>query len=296
MERFAQVLDDFNGLQAEIDELEFVDIDAEAAGRELFEREFFALLGKGKQFLSETEESASTRSGSGSGSVKSGGSTRPVVRLGATATLPDASQIPRVSETLPNRVFSEVKLPEMNLNVFDGDLETWPEFRDTFEALINNRASLSDIEKFHYLRSYIARSVYETIGSLDYTSENYRFAWEAICKRYNNATDLTQHHLEKLFAMEKLESATAVGIRRILDSVTNRLKALKTIGEPTEHWDTFVVFLMLSKLDDETCVRWQESLRNHKPTKTSVSNINYASTTPSALHYAAAHTRKANTS
>ncbi|XP_069355024.1 uncharacterized protein [Maniola hyperantus] len=46
-----------------------------------------------------------------------------------------------------------VRLPKINLPHFDGDYQHWLEFRDTYLSLIHNNNSISDINKFHYLRA-----------------------------------------------------------------------------------------------------------------------------------------------
>lgn len=50
-------------------------------------------------------------------------------------------------------VQSVVRLPQIELPMFDGELDNWIPFRDAFKSLIHNNNSLSAVDKFHYLNS-----------------------------------------------------------------------------------------------------------------------------------------------
>ncbi|XP_074041972.1 uncharacterized protein [Leptinotarsa decemlineata] len=239
LERISRLIEDYDKVQSEIESLNSVDTIVEENERESFETNFFACVGKAKRYLASVSAGGEEQDETHSRKSYASGH----------APLPDGINKLEIRET---------RLPEITLKIFDGSLDSWPEFRDTFESIIHSRTNISDIEKFHHLRRHLTEEVYEHIGSLDYSSENYKYAWQAICKRYNESTDLTQHHLERLFELEKIEIATSTGIRKVVDATNNRLKALSTLGEHTEHWGTFIIFMTLSKLDDDTSARWQE--------------------------------------
>ena len=46
---------------------------------------------------------------------------------------------------------SHIKLPTTALPTFAGDTCSWLHFRDTFETLVVNNVSLSNVQRFHYL-------------------------------------------------------------------------------------------------------------------------------------------------
>lgn len=50
-----------------------------------------------------------------------------------------------------------VKLPTIRLPLFSGQYNEWLEFRDSFKALINENISLTDIQRFYYLRSALQK-------------------------------------------------------------------------------------------------------------------------------------------
>ena len=59
----------------------------------------------------------------------------------------------------PSSVSSNVKLPGLTLQPFDGELTMWTPFWDSFKAAVHDNRALSDIDKFNYLRGLLQRSL-----------------------------------------------------------------------------------------------------------------------------------------
>ncbi|KAJ8934811.1 hypothetical protein NQ318_010225 [Aromia moschata] len=45
--------------------------------------------------------------------------------------------------------------------------------------------------------------------------------------------------------------------KNLFDNVTKHLRSLKALGEPTEHWDTLIIHIITSKLDNTTRREWE---------------------------------------
>ena len=56
------------------------------------------------------------------------------------------------SSTTSNDV--RVELPELRISVFQGDITSWQGFWYQFEAAVHSNTSISDIDKFQYLKSF----------------------------------------------------------------------------------------------------------------------------------------------
>ena len=61
-------------------------------------------------------------------------------------------------------VGSRAKLPKLTLRHFNGDMTQWSTFWDSFESAVHKNKSLSNIDKFNYLRSVLERSAKEAIA------------------------------------------------------------------------------------------------------------------------------------
>lgn len=149
-----------------------------------------------------------------------------------------------------------VKLPTITMPTFDGSYERWLEFRDTFSSLVHNCKDISNIQKFHYLKSSLKGSAELVIHSIEFSSENYLVAWDLLLNRYNNCGLLIDHHIKSLLNLTALSKESPVQLRNLIDTVMKNMRALKVLGEPTEHWDSIIINIMVSKLDKTTDREW----------------------------------------
>ncbi|XP_073952157.1 uncharacterized protein [Choristoneura fumiferana] len=151
-----------------------------------------------------------------------------------------------------------VKLPQIQLPTFDGNYSKWLEFRDTYLSIVHNNGSLNEINKFHYLRTSLEGSAAIVIKSLEISAANYAVAWKLLCDRYDNKRQLIHNHLQALFHMESLTRESDKALRHLIDHVAKNLRALESLGEQVDGWDTLIVFLGSSKLDPITLRKWEE--------------------------------------
>ena len=80
-----------------------------------------------------------------------------------------------------------VKIPKIVLRKFSGDPLDWKSFKETFEAAVHgsvsNISSISNIEKFTYLKTYLDKSTLQAIEGFPLTNENYTAAWQLLDER-----------------------------------------------------------------------------------------------------------------
>lgn len=172
--------------------------------------------------------------------------------------IPQSVEGRRDSSVCSHKDNLNVKLPIIKLPSFDGNYFMWLEFRDTFESLIHNNGTIPDINKFHYLRSSLEGSAALVIKSIEFTSQNYEVAWDLLCQRYNNKKILINNHLKALFKIETVAKESHRSIRYLIDIVTKNLRALETLGQPVDQWDTLIIYLVSTKLDTVTSSKWEE--------------------------------------
>lgn len=155
-----------------------------------------------------------------------------------------------------------LKLPQIQIAKFDGAYFRWLEFRDTFESLIHNNTRITSIQKFHYLISYLEGDAARIISNLEVSSANYCEAWNLLYSRYNNKRVLINHHLSSLFNIKPLPRESERSLRFLVDQVTKNLRALASLGQPTDKWDVLIIFMLSSKLDSNTLMKWEEYRNN----------------------------------
>lgn len=99
------------------------------------------------------------------------------------------------------------------------------------------------MNKYHYLRSALEGSTSVVIKSIEFTSKNYKNAWDLLCERYDNTNILVNNHM-KAFNIDTLTRESHRSIRFLIDHVTKNLRALNTLGRPTDSWEDFVIYLV----------------------------------------------------
>ncbi|CAH2102287.1 unnamed protein product [Euphydryas editha] len=153
---------------------------------------------------------------------------------------------------------SSIKLPQIKLPSFDGSYDQWLEFKNSYVSMIHMRSDLDAIQKFHYLRSSLSGSAYQVISALEFTALNYSHAWALLENRFNNERLLVHNRVIKaLFTVPGMNKESPKQIRTLIDTVLRNLRALKTLNEPTDHWDTLIIYLIASKLDVCTEKEWE---------------------------------------
>ncbi|XP_063529014.1 uncharacterized protein LOC134750023 isoform X4 [Cydia strobilella] len=228
LEQLPKLYNDFSEIQDRIETLcsDEGDIEAHEAERMSFEDTFYRLSAKGKL----------------------------LAKVDTDSTPNDHSP-----QAPPQQPFGEsIKYPEISLPSFDGDLTQWLQFRDTFDALVN-QASLAPIVKYKYLRSCLQDGALEVISSLDFSEDAYMLAWQMLCERYNNPKRLVTNHMRALFDVEPVPS-TPSGLRGLCDNISKHLRSLRSLNVPTENWDLAIIHMLVKKLDSRLQSKWENSV------------------------------------
>ena len=97
-----------------------------------------------------------------------------------------------------------VKLPKIVLRKFSGDPLDWKSFKETFEAAVYSSDSISNIEKFTYLKTYLDKSALQEIEGFPLTNANYASAWQLLDERYGNEQLIISCHMNNLIKLDPI--------------------------------------------------------------------------------------------
>ncbi|XP_018056578.1 PREDICTED: uncharacterized protein LOC108692704 [Atta colombica] len=131
--------------------------------------------------------------------------------------------------------------------------DEWFPFFNTFNSVIHSNTSLSNTQRFQYLRASLTGDASAVVSSLELSDANYDVAWSIHKERYDNKRVIVQTHVSAIFDLPTMTRENVVELRR-LSSVTKHLHALQTLKRPTMHWDDLLVHLLTSKFDSLTRV------------------------------------------
>ena len=142
------------------------------------------------------------------------------------------------SEPLPSRDSaseSRVKLPKLTIQPFKGELTTWTTFWDSFEVAIHKNRSLSNIEKFNYLRSMLQGPALDAIAGLTLTDANYNEAIQVLTSRFGNKQLIIDRYMEVLLSVEAVVSDSNLrALRHLYDTVEAQVRGLNSMGVKPE--------------------------------------------------------------
>ena len=147
---------------------------------------------------------------------------------------------------------SNTRLPKLQPPSFDGDITKWATFWDAFDATIHRNASLSDIDKFTYLKSSLHRTAREAIAGLTLSSANYREALTILEKRFGNKQLIISRHMNILVSLEPVSSGHNVSaLRHLYDQVESHVRSLKSLGITADSYGSLLLPLLTKKLPAE---------------------------------------------
>ncbi|KYM98425.1 hypothetical protein ALC62_10865 [Cyphomyrmex costatus] len=181
-----------------------------------------------------------------------------IISRGATAT--SDAEARSVSTNRNRALAGNLKLPKIDLPSFSGSYEEWYPFHDTFQSLIHRDRSITEIQKFHYLKAALKGKAAELIQSLEMSADNYEQAWQMLIKRYDNKRLIIQKHLRALFELSTISKENFAALRQLVDEVLKHTRALKAMGRPIDSWDDPIIYLVTGKLDHNTNKEWEDTI------------------------------------
>ncbi|XP_063920800.1 uncharacterized protein LOC135135633 [Zophobas morio] len=160
----------------------------------------------------------------------------------------------------------KITLPALKLPEFSGSYSDWTSFRDTFKSVIHENSSLSNIEKFHYLRSTLKGEAFRAIESLSPVNVNYEIAWDLLNKRFQNKRLIIVHeHIKNILDAPAVTRANQENLRQLSDLLCANIAALKAFEIPVDQWDSILTTIIVDKLDYQTKREWQSKLTDDIP-------------------------------
>lgn len=151
-----------------------------------------------------------------------------------------------------------VKLPALKLPDFNGDYSKWIQFSDTFKAIIHNNQALTTTQKFYYLKSCLSGDAARALDTLEASDANYNNAWDILKERFENKNIIIHNHVKALFELSQVTKDSHTSLRDLSDSMSQHLRALKSLGQPVDSWDSLIIYLCASKLDIASRNEWEK--------------------------------------
>ena len=143
-----------------------------------------------------------------------------VSNLSSRNLKPNAKDFVQVRHNQSYHIF-----PKLNLPYFDGNLLNWQTFWDTFETSIHENGSLSDVQKFTYLRNQVQGVAAQCIAGLPLTSGNYYQAIGIIRERFGQEHKIINANIQSMIDLPAPKS-NAESLRNFSDRIECSIRGL----------------------------------------------------------------------
>ncbi|XP_017479520.1 PREDICTED: uncharacterized protein LOC108376126 [Rhagoletis zephyria] len=175
------------------------------------------------------------------------------------------SPTPKASTSLPQETSGiSLNVPPCDTETFYGGYEQWPSFRDMFTAVYINHPKLTKAQKLYHLRYKTQGKAAQIVKQFPLSDDNFELAWEALKARYENKRVLVDNQIRILMNLKPIPIENSEDIQRLQSSVNNCLQILGTQQVSTESWDPILIYLVTSKLPENTVALWEQSLSSRK--------------------------------
>lgn len=173
---------------------------------------------------------------------------------------PEAIMMPAASSTIlqTSTYRPKVRLPEINLPSFDGDVTKWLTFKDRFTSMVHEVVELSDVTKLQYLLTALKGDAATLYDHTQLIAENYDITWKSLHERYDDSKRIKREHFKALYQLEPMNGSSVEELSRLVNETKRLVRGMERTSEPVKHWDTPLTSLVIYKFDPKTLLAWEQ--------------------------------------
>ncbi|XP_055703910.1 uncharacterized protein LOC129802253 [Phlebotomus papatasi] len=159
---------------------------------------------------------------------------------------------------------SHRKLDTIKIPPFSGDFTQWIGFKNLFLSIVDADVSLKPAEKMQYLTTLIVGEAKPIIDTLTICDENYDVAWNLLLREFDKKSLIISAYVKEFYSLPKVSGTSIQSIQNLQrksNSIVNALDAMQVKSR-----DPFLIYSVLSKLDDESQSLWSRTANKDNPT------------------------------
>ena len=158
---------------------------------------------------------------------------------------------------------TDVKLPKLNLPVFNGDVLQWQSFWDQFVAAVDS-TDLPDVSKFSYLRASLEGEPKAAIQGLSLTSAHYASACKILKDRFGRKETIIFSHIQELLNLSVPSKCSVSALWKLNDDLQAHTRSLATLGIDGDKYGVILTPLILSRVPQELRLEWSRDGKGHE--------------------------------
>lgn len=125
------------------------------------------------------------------------------------------------------------KLPKLEITKFQGTFLDWMRFWNQFETEID-KAKLTQVAKFSYLKELLVPSVRASIDGLPFTTEGYERAKAILKTKYGKPSEVANAHMQCIIGLSTVHGGHPAKIHDFYEKLTSHIQVLETMGKVNE--------------------------------------------------------------
>jgi hypothetical protein len=145
------------------------------------------------------------------------------------------------------------KLPELEIEKFDGDPMKWREFWDSFSSTVHKNPAIPAIDKFKYLKSFLVGEVQILASGYELTAANYEGVVEALKERYGDTQAAIFAHVMAMLGLPGAEDDVAQ-LQRVYDELDRHIRSLVALDVPEATFGVVFTPMIFAKLPESVQV------------------------------------------
>ena len=158
---------------------------------------------------------------------------------------------------------TDVKLPNLNLPVFNGDVLQRQIFWDQFVAAVDS-IDLPDVSKFSYLRASLEGEPKAAIQGLSLTSAPYASARKILKDRFGRKETVIFTHVQKLLNLSVPSKCSVSALWKLNDDLQAHTCSLATLKIDGDKYGVILTPLILSHMPQELTLEWSRDGKGHE--------------------------------
>ncbi len=149
-----------------------------------------------------------------------------------------------------------VRLPDIKVPTFDGNLENYTDWRAIFEVMVWNNEALTPVQRLYFLKQAMVGSAKELLKDFRLEDAMANEAWAYVNEKYYNRRIIIASHFRRLL---NLTAITMSNLRESLDRVGAIIRGLKVCDIAVEKMSPFISFIINQKLPEALRLDWENS-------------------------------------
>lgn len=159
----------------------------------------------------------------------------------------------------------QLKFDKVELSIFSGDYTEWISFRDEFLQLVHKNPKLSEVVKFHQLKTHLKGIALDAINGFKLSAADYDAAWQTLVQRYDNDYRIVTEYIKKFYQLPVLGPNPSNGQFLQMVNKTNQLiRVLPTFGYDVSSWDPILMYNLLARLDSRSIAKWNDQIKKRQ--------------------------------